>query len=465
MHIAVIGTGYVGLVSAACFAQAGHLVTCIDVDETKIASLGRGELPIFEPGLDAMAMTGRHLRFTSQGGLAISAADIVFLAVGTPPRLSDGHADLDQVYRAIEALAPNLKDGVLVVTKSTVPIGTGDQIEHRIRTLRPNLDFEVASNPEFLRAGRAVHDFLQPDRVVLGVQSDVAARLLTDLYRSLGIEGRRILVTDRRSSELIKYASNGFLATKIAFINEIADLCEKMDARVDDVMLGIGMDHRIGMHYLQPGPGFGGSCFPKDADALAKMGEDHNVPMRIIEAALDSNARRRRALVRRIASADQGSLRGKTVALLGLTFKADTDDMRDGIALLLTQTVSEAGGVVRAYDPVAMERARAVLPPVVHYCESELDAADGADVLVVATEWQRFKHIDPKALKARMRTPLIVDLRNIMDEHEFRRGGFDYRGIGGSDRRARFADQARGSARRPIGLVKRHRRESIIAAE
>jgi UDPglucose 6-dehydrogenase len=439
MRIAVIGIGYVGLVSAACFAQARHQVSCIDIDTSKISLLARGQVPIYEPGLEdvlADSSVRKRIVFTSDAAAAIAASEIIFIAVGTPARSSDGHADLSQVYRAIENLAPALQPNALVVMKSTVPVGTGDEVEHVIRSVRPDLDFEVASNPEFLRAGRALDDFLRPDRVVIGAQSNRAASLLMRLYRSLGVERGRILLTDRRSSELIKYAANGFLATKIAFINEVANLCEKVNARIGDVAAGIGLDRRIGMQYLQPGPGFGGSCFPKDARALAKMGEDHDAPMRIIETVLASNEARKRSMARRIAAVHSGSLRGRTVALLGLTFKAETDDMRDAVSIPLAQALLDAGAIVNAYDPVANGRARTILPPLVRYHESALDAADDADAIIIATEWNEFKHLDLRQLKARMKTPLIIDLRNLLNDKALRLNGFRYAGIGGSNRQA-----------------------------
>src|SRR3954451_23358230 len=377
MRVAVLGTGYVGLVSAACFAHAGQHVTCVDIDEAKIALLRRGEVPIYEPELEELIADGRRrrrLHFTCDSS-AVTSADIVFIAVGTPARASDGHADLSQVFMAAEGLTAFLKSGTIVVTKSTVPVGTGDTIEDLIRRSCPDLDIEVASNPEFLRAGRAVQDFVQPDRVVLGTQTGFTADRLIKLYRSVGIERDRILVTDRRSSELIKYAANGFLATKIAFINEVGELCEKVDARIGDVTRGVGLDERIGTRYLSPGPGFGGSCFPKDARALAKMGEDHEAPMRIMETVLATNEARKRSMARKVSGIFNGQMRGKTVALLGLAFKADTDDMRDAVSIPLAHGLSDAGAILRAYDPVANARARTVLPAAVQYCSSAAEAA------------------------------------------------------------------------------------------
>lgn len=435
MHIAVIGTGYVGLVSAACFAQAGHQVCCVDIDESKISRLENGEVPIYEPGLAEILSNKsvrRRLTYTAGASAAVSTSDAIFIAVGTPSRLSDGHADLSQVFAAVEDFSQALRPGAIVATKSTVPVGTGDQIQHLLQGLRPDLDFDVASNPEFLRAGSAVADFIRPDRVVIGTSSDRAAAVLTSLYRSVGIERSRLLVTDLQSAELIKYAANGFLATKIAFVNEMANLCEKVNANIGDVARGIGLDRRIGAEYLQPGPGFGGSCFPKDARALAKIGEDHEAPMRIIEAVLASNDARKRSMARKISQACEGRLRGKTIALLGLSFKAETDDMRESVSIPLAQALVDAGGLLRAYDPVANDNARDVLPRSVNYFSSALEAAAGADIVVVVTEWKEFRDIDFKRLKAVMRTPFIVDLRNSLSEKEALLSGFKYFCIGGS---------------------------------
>lgn len=439
MHIAVIGTGYVGLVSAACFAQAGHHLSCVDIDTSKIAQLESGEIPIYEPGLAAILSDKairKRLTFTSNASAAVSTSEIVFLAVGTPTRASDGHADLSQVYAAVEGFSSALRPGVIIATKSTVPVGTADSIEYLLRGLRPDLDFDVASNPEFLRAGSAIEDFIRPDRVVIGAACQRAAAALSGLYRSVGIDRQRILVTDSRSAELVKYAANAFLATKIAFVNEVSDLCEKVNANIGDVAKGIGMDRRIGRQYLEPGPGFGGSCFPKDARALARIGEDHATPMRIIETVLASNDARKRAMARKVAAAQAGELRGKTIALLGLAFKARTDDMREAVSVPLAQSLIDGGSILRAYDPIANTRARTVLPPSVTYCESALEAASGADAMVLMTEWIEFKEIDFKRLKAVMRTPLIIDLRNLLDERKVRLSGFQYIGIGGNGRSA-----------------------------
>jgi len=439
MQIAMIGTGYVGLVSAACFARCGNHVTCVDIDRQKIEQLNAGNIPIYEPGLAAVLAdrkTRRRLHYTADAAEGCRRADVIFIAVGTPARETDGDADLSQVYAAVKAMAPSLGQHAIVVTKSTVPVGTGEEIEHLIRSIRPGLDFSVASNPEFLRAGHALQDFLQPDRIVIGAEDESPAILLMALYRAVGIDPKRILVTDRRSAELIKYAANGFLATKIAFINEVADLCEKLDARIDDVTNGIGLDRRIGSQFLQPGPGFGGSCFPKDARALARIGDNHRSPMRIIEAALASNETRKQSVVRRIAAVQNNSLRGKTIALLGLTFKAETDDMREAVSIPLAQALIQAGSRVRAYDPVAMDRAKTLLPSEVEYCASAFQAAAEADAIVIATEWSQFRQLDYRALKDTMKTPVIVDLRNLLSERQLQTCGFTYLGIGGPRRKA-----------------------------
>jgi UDPglucose 6-dehydrogenase len=433
MKIAMIGTGYVGLVTGACFAQTGHQVTCVDVDRAKIALLNSGEVPIYEPGLAEIIAQARRtttLEFSSNVQAAAEEADGIFLAVGTPAAESDGHADLSSLNQAIREIAPVLRRNCLVVIKSTVPVGTGDEIDHTIRRLRPGLAFEVASNPEFLRAGCAVTDFTAPDRVVIGAESERALRTLRRLYRAMGIEDSRIITTQRRTAELIKYAANGFLATKIAFINEIADLCESVDAEVGDVALGMGMDSRIGKQFLSPGPGFGGSCFPKDAMALAKAGEDHDTPMSIIEATLASNERRKRSIAAKVRAASGGDLRGKRVALFGLTFKAGTDDMRDSPSIALAHALIEEGATVHAYDPVGVERAKPLLPKCVRYHGSALAAARGAHIAVVVTEWDEFRELDFALLKRTMASPLLVDLRNMFSEEKLVQSGLKYWGVG-----------------------------------
>jgi UDPglucose 6-dehydrogenase len=433
MKIAMIGTGYVGLVSGSCFARTGHQVTCVDVDRAKVARLNRGEVPIYEPGLDEIIAQGRRkarLRFSANVQASVAAADAVFVAVGTPSNETDGHADLSNLYQAIREMAPALRRGCLVVIKSTVPVGTGDEVDRMLQMLRPDLATEVASNPEFLRAGSAVTDFIAPDRVVIGAETEAALRTLCTLYEAMGIDSALIVATQRRSAELIKYAANGFLATKIAFINEIADLCESVDAKVGDVALGMGLDRRIGRQFLSPGPGFGGSCFPKDARALAKTGEDHGAPLAIIEAVLASNERRKRSIAAKVRAAGGGDLRRKHIALFGLTFKAGTDDMRDSPSIALTHALVEAGAIVHAYDPVGIERARSLLPESVHYHTSALEAARGAHMAVVVTEWDEFRDLDFAALKQQMVTPLLVDLRNLLSKERLMRSGFRYWGIG-----------------------------------
>ena len=469
MRIAVIGTGYVGLVSGACFAQAGYRVTCIDTDRAKVAQLTKGRIPIFEPGLSDVIAEARRkatLEFSSDTKAAAASADIIFIAVGTPPRESDGHADLSDLDEVITAIAPVLRDGCLVVVKSTVPVGTSDRIQNAIRSRRPDLDFEVISNPEFLRAGCAVGDFKRPDRVVIGTESQRALGILATIYMKLGIDSARILATQRRSAELIKYAANGFLATKIAFINEIADLCENLNARVREVALGIGLDNRIGPQFLSAGPGFGGSCFPKDARALAKTGEECGARMSIIETVLASNDRRKRSIVEKIKRASGEDLLGKRVALLGLTFKAGTDDMRDAPSIALAQTLVAEGANVHAYDPVGMDRAAPLLPPSVRYHASALDAARGADVLVVTTEWEEFRHLDLRRLKRFMARPLLVDLRSMFSEEQVTDLGFAYCGIGtrsswhGS---AAIPESSRGMARPVPKAARNGRRKQLIA--
>jgi UDPglucose 6-dehydrogenase len=465
MKIAMIGTGYVGLVSGSCFARTGHQVTCVDVDCAKVALLNRGEVPIYEPGLDEIIAEGRRkarLRFSSNVQASVAVADAVFVAVGTPSNEIDGHADLSNLYQAIREMAPALRRGCLVVIKSTVPVGTGDEVDRMLQMLRPGLTTEVASNPEFLRAGSAVTDFIAPDRVVIGAETDGALRTLHTLYQAMGIDGARIVATQRRSAELIKYAANGFLATKIAFINEIADLCESVDAKVGDVALGIGLDCRIGKQFLNPGPGFGGSCFPKDAKALAKTGEDHGAPLGIIEAVLASNERRKRSIAAKIRAAGGGDLRGKHIALFGLTFKAGTDDMRDSPSIALAHALVEAGAIVHAYDPVGIERARPLLPECVHYHASALGAARGAHIAVVVTEWDEFCELDFAVLKQLMATPLLVDLRNLLSRDRLVRSGFRYWGIGkGSSSTAPAIGLRR---RSPVAAFKaRHEAEELSA--
>jgi UDPglucose 6-dehydrogenase len=430
----MVGAGYVGLVSGACFADFGHKVTCIDTDADKVRILARGELPIYEPGLAEIVAANvreRRLSFATCLACGTQEADAVFIAVGTPSRREDGHADLSHVYGATRALAPLLPENILVVVKSTVPVGTADEVERIIAEERRDLTFDVASNPEFLRAGAAVADFKHPDRIVVGAEGDWARQILGEIYRPLFLNEAPMLYTSRRSAELIKYAANAFLATKIAFINEVSDLCEQVGADVQDVARGMGLDKRIGPQFLNAGPGFGGSCFPKDALALAKMAEDNGAPMRIIESTLAANHARRRAMGRKVAAAVGGSLRGKTVALLGLTFKPDTDDMREAPAIALVTSLDDLGARIRAYDPAGMDQAKAILPQAIAYCASPYQAAEGADALVVVTEWEQFRALDLGRLKRLMRAPLIVDLRNVYRAEDMASHGFRYRRIGG----------------------------------
>jgi UDPglucose 6-dehydrogenase len=436
MRVAMIGTGYVGLVSGACFADFGHDVTCVDKDAGKIAALLRGEVPIYEPGLTELvafnARAGR-LKFTNDLAGAVKAADAVFIAVGTPSRRGDGHADLSFVHDAAREIASALDGFTVVITKSTVPVGTGDEVERLIREAKPKADFAVVSNPEFLREGAAIQDFKHPDRVVVGTDNARAREVMTEIYRPLYLNRSPIMFTDRRTAELIKYAANAFLATKITFINEIADLAEKVGADVQEIARGIGLDNRIGSKFLHAGPGFGGSCFPKDTVALLKTGLDHDTPLRIVEAVVSVNDARKRAMARKVASALGGELRGKTVAVLGLTFKPNTDDMREAPSIPLITALQDMGAKVRAYDPTGMEQAKPLLPNVV-FCKDAYDCAKVASALVIVTEWEQFRALDFARLKKTMERPVLVDLRNIYRPEEVTRHGFAYESVGRSRR-------------------------------
>ena len=432
MRIAMIGTGYVGLVSGACLADFGHHVTCVDNDAAKIEALRGGAIPIFEPGLDVLvasnAKAGR-LSFTTDLPAAVGEADAVFIAVGTPSRRGDGHADLSYVYAAAREIAGALRGFTVVITKSTVPVGTGDEVERLIREANPAADIVVASNPEFLREGAAIRDFKFPDRIVVGTDDERARKLIGEIYRPLSLNQGPLMFTGRRTAELIKYAANAFLATKITFINEIADLAEKVGADVQEVARGIGMDNRIGPKFLHAGPGFGGSCFPKDTRAILKIAQDHDVPLRIIEAVLAVNDTRKRAMARKVSNALGGSLRGKTVALLGLTFKPDTDDMREAPSIPLVTGLKDMGAQVRAYDPAGMEQARQELPDI-DYCDDPYSCAQDADALVIVTEWVQFRALDLAKLKDVLRQPVVVDLRNIYRPEQMAAHGFIYESIG-----------------------------------
>ena len=432
MRIAMIGTGYVGLVSGACFADFGHEVICVDKDASKIASLHRGEIPIFEPGLDALVATNvkaKRLDFTTELAKPVAEADAVFIAVGTPSRRGDGHADLSYVYAAAREIAQALTGFTVVVTKSTVPVGTGDEVERIIREVNPNADVVVASNPEFLREGAAIRDFKFPDRIVVGTNDERGRKVMSDIYRPLSLNQAPLMFTARRTAEMIKYAANAFLATKITFINEIADLSEKVGANVQEVARGIGLDNRIGTKFLHAGPGFGGSCFPKDTKALIKIAQDYDVSLRIVEAVLSVNENRKRAMARKVSQALGGSLRGKTIGVLGLTFKPDTDDMRDAPSIPLVTGLLDMGAKVRAYDPVGMEQARHELPNI-EYAEDAYGCAKDADALVIVTEWVQFRALDLDRLKGIMAQPVVVDLRNIYRPEEMQAAGFVYESVG-----------------------------------
>jgi UDPglucose 6-dehydrogenase len=432
MRIAMIGTGYVGLVSGACIADFGHRVTCVDKDTAKICALNSGEIPIYEPGLNDIVQSNvrqGRLLFTTALGEALDGADAVFIAVGTPSRRGDGHADLSYVYEATREIAAALTGFTVVITKSTVPVGTGDEVERIIREMRPNVDVAVVSNPEFLREGAAIHDFKHPDRIVIGTDDERAKRVVTEIYRPLYLNQAPILYTSRRTAELIKYAANAFLATKITFINEIADLCEQLGADVQEVSRGIGLDKRIGPKFLHAGPGFGGSCFPKDIRALIKTAQDHDVPMRILEAVETVNDTRKRAMARKVSAAFAGVLRGKTVAVLGLTFKPNTDDMREAPSIPLITALQDMGAKVRVYDPVGMDQAKQVLADVT-YCQGPYDCVEEADAAVIVTEWEQFRALDLERLRDLMACPVIVDLRNIYSPEEMKKQGFAYACIG-----------------------------------
>jgi UDPglucose 6-dehydrogenase len=431
MRVTMIGAGYVGLVSGACFADFGHQVICIDKDAAKVAALNRGEMPIFEPGLaDLVEANTRQGRLEFAGDTSrIGEAEAVFIAVGTPSRRGDGHADLSFVYDAVREIAPLLAPTAVVVTKSTVPVGTGDEIERILREKRPDAKIQVVSNPEFLREGAAIQDFKHPDRIVVGTEDARARDVIAEIYRPLYLNAPPLVYVSRRTAELIKYAANAFLATKITFINEVADLCEAVGADVQEVARGMGLDNRIGGKFLHAGPGFGGSCFPKDTTALLKTALDHGVALRIVEAVAAVNEQRKRAMARKVVTALDGSVRGKTIAVLGLTFKPNTDDTRDSPAIPLITALHDLGAVVRGYDPAGMEQAKPLLPAV-QYCDNAYTAAEGADAVVIATEWEQFRALDLQRLKRIMKRPVIVDLRNIYRTDEMKRAGFRYAAIG-----------------------------------
>lgn len=432
MRIVMIGTGYVGLVSGACFADFGHQVACIDKDAGKISALQNGKIPIYEPGLDQLVasnVAAGRLDFNLDLKDAVAQADAVFIAVGTPSRRGDGHADLSYVHAAAREIAENLRGFTVVITKSTVPVGTGDEVERVIAETNPQADVVVASNPEFLREGAAIRDFKHPDRIVVGTEDERARKVIAEIYRPLYLNQAPIMYTGRRTAELIKYAANAFLATKITFINEIADLAERAGADVQEVARGIGLDNRIGSKFLHAGPGFGGSCFPKDTRALVKTAEDHGVPLRIVEAVLAVNDARKRAMARKVAAVFGGNLRNKTIGVLGLAFKPNTDDMREAPSIPLITALQDLGAKVQAYDPVSIEQAKLELPDVT-YCDSPYSCAAKADALVIVTEWEQFRALDMSRLKKEMAQPIIVDLRNVYRPDEIAKHGFIYESIG-----------------------------------
>ncbi len=439
----MIGGGYVGLVSAACFAEFGVEVAVVEADPARLKELLEGRIPIYEPGLDTLVannVRAGRLAFGADLAGAVAGAEAVFIAVGTPTRRGDGHADLTHVFAAVGQAAHALTHPAVIVTKSTVPVGTGRKVELMLRELRPELALEVASNPEFLREGNAIADFMRPDRVVIGAETERAREVLRRLYRPLYLIETPILFTALETAELIKYAANSFLAMKVAFINEMADLCERVGADVHDVARGIGLDGRIGRKFLHPGPGFGGSCFPKDTLALVRIAQEHEAPTRLIETVIAVNDARKATMAARVVAACGGSVRGRTIGVLGLAFKPETDDLRDAPALpLVTRLAADEGAEVRAFDPAAMAAARALLPSAVTFSESAIEAATGADALVVVTEWNEFRALSPARLRSVMRGNRIIDLRNVFDPAAMRQAGFAYHGVGRPEPRAAFS--------------------------
>ena len=432
MKIAMVGTGYVGLVSGACFSEFGWDVVCVDLDAEKIKMLEAGEMPIYEPRLDdlvARNVAGGRLSFTTDLAAAVSGADAVFIAVGTPSRRGDGHADLSYVFQAAEEIARNADGYTVVVTKSTVPVGTGREVLKRIRAAAPDADIDIASNPEFLREGSAIEDFMRPDRVVIGADTDSAREAVASFYRPLFLRDTPIIQTSLETAELIKYAANTFLATKITFINEFADLCEKVGADVQELAKGIGLDGRIGGKFLHAGPGYGGSCFPKDTEALVRSARDAEAPITIVEQVIAVNAERKEAMARKIIAACGGSVEGKTLAVLGLTFKPNTDDMRESPSLVIVPRLIEAGATVRVFDPVGMDEARKLMDGPV-WCQDAYDAMDGADAVAILTEWNEFRGLDFRRMETLLKQPIMVDLRNIYRPEDMAAAGFHYTSVG-----------------------------------
>jgi UDPglucose 6-dehydrogenase len=435
MNVVMVGTGYVGLVSGACFAEFGAHVVCLDKDANRIEALQAGQVPIYEPGLEDLVqrnVNAGRLRFTQDMEAHIPGADLIFIAVGTPTRRGDGHADLQYVYAAAQELAPHLSGYTVVVDKSTVPVGTAREVSRVIRKAAPDADFEVASNPEFLREGSAIGDFMRPDRVVIGVESERAEARMRELYRPLNLIEAPIVITDLESAELTKYAANAFLATKISFINEISQLCEKTGADVHAVAKGMGLDGRIGKKFLHAGPGYGGSCFPKDSQALIRMAQEHGVSSRIVESVVEVNASQKARMVAKIREALGGSEADKIIAVLGLSFKPETDDMRDAPALAILPALADKGAIIRAHDPQAMEEAKPLLPDSIEYVENIEQAVSGADAVVLVTEWNEYRGIHLAKVKAAMRGDVFVDLRNVYERERMEQHGFQYSCVGRS---------------------------------
>ena len=435
MRIAVVGSGYVGLVTGVCLADFGHEVICVDKEAGKIAALARGEVPIFEPGLAELVkanLGAGRLVFTTELASAVAGAEVVFIAVGTPSRRGDGHADLTYVYAVAREVAAAVTGFTVVATKSTVPVGTGDEVAHIIASVNPDADVAVVSNPEFLREGAAIEDFKRPDRIVIGLDDERAREVMTEVYRPLYLNQAPLLFTDRRTSELIKYAANAFLAMKITFINEVADLCEAAGANVQEVARGIGLDGRIGSKFLHAGPGYGGSCFPKDTTALVKIGQDFGSPMRLVETTVSINDQRKRAMSRKVIAACGGDVRGKTIGILGLTFKPNTDDMREAPSLDIIRGLQDRGARIVAFDPQGMAAARDLVENVT-FAESAYGVAEGVDAVVLVTEWNEFRSLDLERLKSAMASPTFIDLRNVYRPHEMRRHGFTYVSVGRPD--------------------------------
>ncbi len=433
MNVVMVGAGYVGLVSGACFSEFGADVICVDVDEKRIRRLKAGEMPIYEPGLDDLVernLRGGRLQFKTDLAEAVPEADLIFIAVGTPSRRGDGHADLSYVHDAAKAIAPHLTDYTVIVDKSTVPVGTAREVARVVRKANPQADFDVASNPEFLREGAAIADFMRPDRVVIGVENERAEEMLRALYRPLNLIETPMVVTNLETAELIKYASNAFLATKISYINEMAALCEAVGADVHDVARGMGLDGRIGRKFLHPGPGYGGSCFPKDALALIRTAQENNLSCRIVEAAVEVNAAQRARMIRKIRAALGGSEADKTLAVLGLTFKPETDDMREAPALAILPALIEKGAHIRAHDPQGMEEAKALFPNSIAYCKDCYDAAKGADAVIIMTEWNAYRGLDLERLLDVMKGNTFIDLRNVYEPGTMRNAGFSYTSVG-----------------------------------